>query len=647
MLTGSKFEKQIFVITLPEYHTWRAVIRRGRTFLAIPIALLALGACTPETPFHDKTTYFLFEDSARAMDATEAWTQFQEGKFQKQDGHSFNPGFTTSHFWLVLQKDTTTDDRWVEIGTSQINRIAFFSIHNNLPVRKYLTGDNLPFSARPMPSPEFSFPLSGPSPYALLMIDKSNESLQLTFETKPGHLFFDEIMENTVVIGVMSGMIALMLVFGFYLSVITGEKVYLFYILYVAFGWLYVLSNAGIGYKYLWPDSPWFADRARPFFALITVASSLPFITYYAGRAARQWLQLSMVVLASIALVGAMLALTPGVNIKTSTAGYYFQALIPFIVGLYIIMLIAVMLQKIRRRNRMALFYLFSISPIVVFSVLQVFYYSGGADFSGSYIEHYGQATGYVLEAVILTFGLAYRFNNYRRERESLLISLNHQQTRYARAIITTQEAERRQLADQLHDIAGSMLSAARLNLSSMREKNFVANPEGQAKLASAEHAVSSISHMLRNLSHAISPIMLEKVGFRQSVENIVSIFNTAQKIRVELDVTGFESEQPEMTQTFSVLYGILYELVNNVIKHANASHVLIQLVEHEDSIVMIVEDNGQGLKVNGTPTHGLEGIRSKIHYLDGSIEFDHLENRGLIVAIEIPKKNDEKDYSG
>ncbi len=593
--------------------------------------------------------YFLLEDTTREMEAVEAWHRFLGGDFKTPQGHSFNPGFTTSHFWLAIQKDTTMEDHWLEIGTAQINRIDFYSIDGDVPVERYSAGDNKPFSNRPVASLNFTFPISNQSRFALVKIDKANEALQLTFRTKSGKALFDEIMTNTTIAGIMSGMIGLMLLFGMYLSVMTREKVYLLYIVYVACGWMYVLANAGYGFKYLWPDSPWFADRARPFFALVTVGFSMPFIEAYAGKPAKRWLQSVMRWLAGASLAMGLLALTPGVDIKSSTAGYYFQALVPVVVGAYIVGLLITLVQKIRMGNRMAMFYLLSVSPIVLFTILQMIYYTGAADFSGSYLEYHGQATGYVLEAVVLTFGLAYRFNTYRRERESLLISLNQQQTRYARAIISTQELERRQLADQLHDVAGSLLSAARLNLSAVREKNFIKEQEGQDKLSSAEHAISSISTMLRNLSHALSPIMLEKVGFRQSVEKIATIFNTSGKIRVELDVNGFESEQPGMTQKFSVLYGILYELVNNAVKHAEASHVLIQLVEHDDSIVMIVEDNGRGLAINGhaKASLGLEGIKSKIHYLEGSIEFDQAGKKGLIVTIEIPKKNDEKDNTG
>ena len=621
-----------------------------RKFILLVFFLcVALTSCRSTSASRDNSTYYLLEDNSHQLTADEAWNLFLTGRFERQGENSFNPGFTTSIYWLVIEPDTTSSQlSLVEIGTSQINNIDFFSVRDNVPELLYKTGDSHPFTSRPRPSLNFTFPLDGSYDHYLVRIDKSNESLQLTFRIAPETVLINHTMEISTTIGIMTGMIVLMLVFGFYLTFITKEKVYLFYILYVAAGWLYVLANEGFGFKFLWPESMWFADRARPVFALITIGLSLTFIDYYAGKAAYRWLRIIMRTLAYTAYFLALLAFTPGVDLKASTPGYYFQALIPILVSLYIIALLTTLIQKIYNGNRMAIFYLSSVAPIVVFSTLQVFYYSGGLDFSGSFLQHYGQGTGYVLEAVILTFGLAYRFNNYRREKEQLLITLNNQQAKYARAIISTQETERRQLADQLHDVAGSLLSAAKLNLSSVREKNWVTDEAARTKLGHAEEAVTSIGEMLRNLSHAISPIILEKAGFRQSVEKISAIFNASGKISVELEILGFEKIQPEMFEKYSILYGILYELINNIVKHAQATHALVQLIEHDESVVMIVEDNGKGLEsddAENTLTHGLEGIKSKIHYLDGILAFDNAERHGLIVTIEIPKKNDDKNY--
>lgn len=611
-------------------------------FFLMALVVCMLSSCSEKSLYADKSEYFLLEDSSLNLNPIKAWVRFRNGDFQRQSFHSFNPGFTTSNYWLVVKIDTATyEELQLAIGTSQINEVECYAIKEDKPIKKYHTGDHKLFSSRPLPFLDFIFPLNQKAPYYLLKIDKRNESLQLTFNVKPASFFRNAAIESSMIIGILTGMIILMLIFGLYLTLITKEKVYLLYILYVAAGWLYVLSNLGYGYKYLWPDNPWFAARARPIFTLLSLGFSLLFIEYYTGRAAYQWLHKTMRVLAYVAFALITVIFIPAVNLEMNTLGYYFQVLLPLMAMTYIVTILTTLIQKILNKNRMAMFYLFSILPIALFSALQTVYYSGGVDISGSFLQQYGQASGFIMEAVILTFGLAYRFNSYRLEKEQLLIEVNQQQVKYTKTIINTQESERRKLADQLHDVAGSLLSAAKLNLSSVREKNFITNTEALAKLNQAEEAVTDISEMLRNLSHAISPVMLDKVGFKQSAEKIAGIFNTSGKINVEMEVLGFETEQPGMHEKYSVLYGILYELVNNITKHANATNALIQLIEHEDSVVMIVEDNGKGLDTTiakSSATHGLAAIQSKIHYLNGTIIYDKAEPHGLIVTIEIPK---------
>jgi signal transduction histidine kinase len=621
------------------------------TALLLFFASVLFCSCSSKQDPREQARFYLLEDSTLTLTASDAWENFKLKKFERQNSQSFNPGFTTSFYWLMVELDSNAaQNRYLEIGTSQINEILFYPIVGNAPASETITGDYLPYSSRPFQSLNYVFALDPTNQHYLLRVDKKNESLQLTFRTMDASNYLDESSESSVLTGLMTGAIGLMIVFGFFLFAITRDKVYLFYCLYVAAGWLYVMANQGYGFKYIWPDFPWFAGRARPVFALLTISFSLHFIEYYTGKAGYKFLHFVLKGLMYFSYTLFFLFILPNMEMKSSPVGYFFQALLPILSGVYVIVLLVTLTEKITHKNRMAAFYLASLFPIILFSTLQIIYYSGAVDFSGSYLQSYGQATGYVLEAIILTFGLAYRFNTYRVEKEQALINLNAQQSKYARAIITTQENERRQIADQLHDIAGSLLSAARLNLSSVRENNFIANESAQKKLETAENAVSDISNMLRNMSHAISPVMLDKVGFRQAVEKVVGIFNNSGKINVELEMLGFEIENPTMYEKYSVLYGILYELLNNIVKHAKATNGLIQIIEHDDSVALIVEDNGVGLNVADiadTATHGLAAIQSKIHYLQGTMMMDKAEPQGLIITIEIPKSAHDKSNLG
>jgi signal transduction histidine kinase len=298
------------------------------------------------------------------------------------------------------------------------------------------------------------------------------------------------------------------------------------------------------------------------------------------------------------------------------------------------------------RGNRLAIFYLTAVLTLLVFAILQVMFSLGSLNQFSHLFNNNLLSAGYVVEAIILTAGLVYRFNQYRLDKEKLLIAINKQQVENTRVMIEVQEAERSQVANQLHDVAGSLLSAAKLNLSSLREKGVLINENAQGHLAKTEEAVDAVSNMLRNLSHALSPVMLEQVGFKASLEKVIGIFNASGKINIKVLVIGFEKYKPALNNYYTALYSITYELLNNIVKHAGAKNVLLQATEHVDTFTLIVEDDGIGFdgdELPGKHSMGLTGIRSKINYFNGLIALDKNEPQGLIVTIEIPIPHDKK----
>jgi two-component system, sensor histidine kinase LadS len=124
------------------------------------VLLLALISCDKKIQ-EEHATYFLFEDSTASLTAQQAWSNFRAQKFTRQSRQSFNPGFTTSIYWLVVETDTTRNgSKLLEIGQAQINEILFHEVNGEKPLLKFTTGDHKPFSARPLSSLNFTFPLS-------------------------------------------------------------------------------------------------------------------------------------------------------------------------------------------------------------------------------------------------------------------------------------------------------------------------------------------------------------------------------------------------------------------------------------------------------------------------------------------------------
>jgi signal transduction histidine kinase len=606
------------------------------------IALILFFAGQPASgQTNNRHMFFLYEDSAKKLTGETALELYKQGRFSKTTATEINMGFTRSVFWLAYQnnREVSADSLLLSIGHHHINRIHFFFANDSSIKQQWLTGDYFPFSQRPVMATGFYFPVDKKGIY-LARIDKSNESLQLSFKLVSRVKALSDESNNKIILALFTGMIVLLIIFGIYLFVISKDKVYIFYILYIGTGWLWVLANAGYGFQYLWPNLPWFASKARPVFALAPLIFSMLFLSGYIGGIRNKKVSLIIQIMNVVLAVCVITILLFDEKGYQSNWWLYIQYLIPLISLCYIVMTFGVLITASLQRNKLAMFYLAAVLTLLIFGILQISFSLGSLHGFGNFFNNFGLSIGYIMETIILTAGLVYRFNQYRLDKEKLLIEMNAQQLENTRILMEVQEAERSQIANQLHDVAGSFLSAAKLNLSSLREKERILDEETGILLSKTEDAVSMVSDMVRNLSHALSPVMLEKVGFKTSLEKIASIVNASGKIQVELLVIGFEKYSPGLIGYYNALYGIIYELLNNIVKHAGATHVLLQVTEHTDCFTLIAEDDGFGMAVHNETTGqslGLAGIRSKINFFNGSIAFDKNIPQGLIITIELP----------
>ncbi|MEO5948315.1 MAG: 7TM diverse intracellular signaling domain-containing protein [Chitinophagaceae bacterium] len=586
-------------------------------------------------------TFYLYEDSAKQLTGEAALQFFKQGKFTQTATTTLNKGFTRSVFWLAYTNEYNrpADSLLLFIGHHHINIINFFFATDSSIRQQWLTGDYFPFRQRPVNATGFYFPITKEGIY-LARIDKSNESLQLSFRLISRIEALTAEAKTKTIMSLFTGMIALLVIFGIYLFLISRDKLYIWYILYISAGWLWVLANAGYGFEYLWPNQPWFASKARPVFAIAPLIFSMLFLKHYIGGIKNKKL-LRFITVMNIVLLGCIVSiLLFNENGYQSKWWLYIQYFVPLNSLVYAVVILVILTIASIKGNRLAMFYLAAVIVLLITAILQTSFSLGGFNRFSNFLSHYGLAFGYTLEAIILTAGLVYRFNQYRLNEEKLLIEANKRQIENTRILMEVQEAERSQIANQLHDVAGSLLSAAKLNLSSLREKGLIVNDKAINHLEKTEEAVTTVSDMVRNLSHALSPVMLKQVGFKTVLEKVIDIFNASGKINIKLLVLGFEKYNPHYNNYYTVLYSITYELLNNIVKHSGAKNALLQVTEHDNAFTLMAEDNGMGIadeEMKKAQSLGMSGIYSKIDYFSGSIALDKNVPQGLIVTIEIP----------
>jgi signal transduction histidine kinase len=198
----------------------------------------------------------------------------------------------------------------------------------------------------------------------------------------------------------------------------------------------------------------------------------------------------------------------------------------------------------------------------------------------------------------------------------------------YANAMIEGQEAERKRLAEDLHDRVGSILSTMKLHLSSTKDGSIE-----KAKIL-LDESVDEV----RKISHNLASISLVKFGLVASLQSLSESL-VSDDFKVSFIHHGVDEKLP--SKIAIALYRCVQELISNVLKHSNATKLTIQLQKNEDQINLIIEDNGQGFDPSKEFTGiGLKNITSRVKSIDGQINFDSLPQKGTTVIIDIPLKS-------
>ncbi|MBS1782589.1 MAG: sensor histidine kinase [Bacteroidetes bacterium] len=249
----------------------------------------------------------------------------------------------------------------------------------------------------------------------------------------------------------------------------------------------------------------------------------------------------------------------------------------------------------------------------------------------------------YIIGAILLISffaGIAI-YASYRRHQTmqsaKFQQAIAQEQKLATKSVIKAEENERQRIAQDLHDGVGQMMSAIKLNLSSLQSELYFPDAESNKKLENIFSLVDDSCREVRNVSHNMMPNALLKVGIASAVREFLGKIDT-RNLEINVYSDGFSAQLEKDTEI--LLYRIIQECVNNVVKHAKASRLDISLIQENQSLTITIEDNGKGFDLSNKENFegiGIRGIISRINYLNGEIEFDSKPGKGTVVSIFIP----------
>ncbi|RZL47786.1 MAG: tetratricopeptide repeat protein [Pedobacter sp.] len=211
------------------------------------------------------------------------------------------------------------------------------------------------------------------------------------------------------------------------------------------------------------------------------------------------------------------------------------------------------------------------------------------------------------------------------------------QQDLATKAILNAEENERKRISGELHDGLGQMFSAVKMNLSALTDDLNFKSEQSQNMFDKTLDLVDESCKEVRSIAHQMAPNVLLKSGLATAIRDFISKID-ARKLKINLETVGLNERLDQNVET--VLYRVIQETVNNVIKHAEANSLDIQLTKDEDGINAMIEDNGKGFDASQLEKFegiGLKNIRSRVEYLKGNVDFSSTPGAGTLVAIHIP----------
>ena len=201
-------------------------------------------------------------------------------------------------------------------------------------------------------------------------------------------------------------------------------------------------------------------------------------------------------------------------------------------------------------------------------------------------------------------------------------------------ALLKGQTIERKRVASELHDNLNTKIAALRWRLEALDTSKY---PEADQKIhAGVVQSLEDVYADIRLISHNLLPPELETHGIAIAFQKLIEKLNSNTKTKFHLVVNDFKERlNPKIEYQ---LYSITLELVNNVLKHAQAQQVWMSLSKNEESVSLTVSDDGVGFQQKQSPEGvGLRNVSSRVEALQGKWQVESKSNSGTKVMVEVP----------
>lgn len=569
---------------------------------------------------------------------------------------------------VVLCNKSNTDRRlYLYLDNALINYVEYYEYDGKNQLSHQITGDAFPISERLIKyrNPIYNIKLSNNQTKTIFLLFKLNRRkihapLQLYSQDRLIEYISKKESNISFYYGFLAALSAISIMFFFLIK----EKVYIYFASYLTSQTLLQLSTSGFAAIYIWPDFTFWVDRSVPILMSLTIISGLAFLLAFVDNSKFKRWQILLIkayqIFAFLIIGGSFFE----GEIYYASIWLLYRMIPPFYIGLIVLALYFFAKNYLPVR-----FFVVGITGSFI-SIFAILFFSLMREHNNVFTNEY-VLFGEVLNSSMLTLALLDRSRFYKEEKDKIQLQmieqleeinkyreninkdlsdkisektkeLNQKQYEVKRALLLGEEQERKRIATELHDGMGSMLSTLKLNAESIDLDEKQLSSKEIVAYRNIIDLIDKACVELRNISHNMIPTGMEQFGLIQSLNSIIKKINNSSKTIFNLDTYNLNDRFNRELELS--LYRITLELINNIIKHSNASNATIQLIKNEESITLMVVDDGKGFDLNNIKEGmGLQNIKSRVDVFNGKLTIDTQPDRGSTFIIEIPIY--EKDF--
>jgi signal transduction histidine kinase len=568
-------------------------------------------------------------------------------RFEPVRKRRINVGYTEAIHWFrfQLRPGDWPDELSFEIRNHAIDRVELFRVCGQTITSLGRTGSRFPFAQRPSPTKTFVYLLtpdaSQPTDY-YLRLDKRYENLATELILWRTSDFEDKEEREYFLWGLFAGVVGLIVLLAFLLYAATRDPVYSTYGLYVLALSLRQFADSGLGFQFLWPQWPAINHPDAVIQALwLYVPAMLQFQQHFLQLRTESKPVFWITQVLKVSFCGLFIGLVVGqiTGFTETYSGIYRLVTLIHSVLVNCMFLVFPVLIAIALRTADTVKHVYAVGfSIQVIGQLLVIAQGlmrnqpDGVFFVDAYMI---LIVNFFVDLVIFAYLLAYRYRKSVDEQRRLQISLAQTQQHTNDAIIDLLESERQQVGNLLLSDVGGRLAFTRALLADLPPSSLQT-----AAMDLIQKTDDSLDQILRD---SLPPDLIQK-GLPVALSELVQQRNQAERVQLAFRYDDQQLSDPPfalLDTQIRQLYRITNELINNIIKHADATEGQVVLYSTREGWQLTVSDNGHGFdtsRIRKKDGIGLKNLSARAQTLDAALHIDS-RSTGTTISLVMAQK--------